>query len=71
MIIELNCKASVITLRYPKIVWEAMKETLYSVSEWTFDAKLTKMEQIKMDSWYYIIKCSKKIASLENELSYF
>lgn len=50
MSIDDSCKASVLVMRDPVAVWKKLKDTYQAVSEASIDAKLSKLQHLKMKS---------------------
>lgn len=69
MTINASCKASVITLRDPKEVWDKLKEMYQTVSETAIDAKLMKFQQMEMTKGETVIEFANRIESIVNELA--
>ena len=69
MSIDASCKGSVMTLRNPFEVWQKLKASYQAVSEAAIDAKLTKLQQMRMDPEEPVMKYTNKIENLVNELA--
>lgn len=69
MSIDASCKAFVMTLRDPRTVWKRLKMAYQAVSEASNDAKLTKLQSLRMGPQEPIMKFTNMIDGLVNELS--
>lgn len=69
MSIDASCKATVMTMRDPRLIWGKLKKSYQAVSEAAIDAKLTKLQGVRMTQNEPVIQYSNKIENLVNELA--
>lgn len=62
------CKASLMTCRDPDELWNKLKRLFLSVSEASIDAKLKRLQNIKMTAKGSVTEYSNEFQSLANEL---